>query len=790
MVSGGPGAPTPHCLLPTPYSPFDVQLFMKIKPYKIIILLSLTIATPLSIILLFHLLPFDTGAMKRYHASRVIYNRDGGVLRVTLGEGDNICRPIGLEGTGDWAVKAALAAEDKRFFQHPGVDPIAIIRAIGQNISSGRIVSGASTISTLVVKLTGPRRGRNIFTKLIEAFRSLQMEGELDKDEILTQYLNRAPFGSNLVGIAVAARRYFGKSARDLTLAEAALLLGLPQAPSRLRPDWHPGAAGRRKMTILDRMFRDGLISEEELKASSNKTPLPSPRPLPFRAPHFCDLVLKQAGPEDRESRTTLDPALQSMAEEILARDADERGLLGISGGAVVIIHVPTGEVRALVGSPDYFDPTSGQVNCAAARRSPGSTLKPFIYGHALDRGLCGPDTILFDIPVGWRGYRPENYDREFRGPVTVREALNQSLNIPAISLARKISIPDLLRLFRSAGMGTLDRSAGDYGVGIAIGDGEVTLLDLTNSYACLARGGEYLPYRILESTNKVNGRDLISSEAAYLITDILEGPGGLWSRIDNPNDLSSPLYAGKTGTSNGYRDAWALGYNPEYAVGIWLGNPDGRSSPSLIGFEVAAPLLNDIFRRIYPRGDSPRFDPPEGLKKREVCSITGLSPNHNCPARRMGYYIPGITPSETCRVHKYDGSKVVESWPPALADFLESKSLNSRSVLAKHKEVELNHRTRLKIKSPLDGESFLRITGGGSFRQMIPLKASGGDGGDIYWFVNGVSIGRTRSGEEIFWELKEGIANIACSDIQDNTDTVKIGVKSTLCSFNMINLF
>jgi len=694
---------------------------------------------------------------------------------VTLGEEDTLCRPVGLNETGDWVVKAALAAEDKRFFQHPGIDPVAIIRAIAQNISSGRIVSGASTISTLVVKLTGPRRKRNIFTKLIEAFRSLQMETRLDKEEIITQYLNRAPFGSNLVGIEAAAARYFGKSARDLTLSESALLLGLPQAPSRLRPDRHPAAAGRRKNVILDRMFRDGLISEAELKAALENSPVPSRRALPFHAPHLCDLALKKAGPSVRELRTTIDPALQSIMEEILARDEDERGRAGISGGAVVVIHVPTGEVRALVGSPDYFDPVSGQVNCAASRRSPGSALKPFIYGRAFDRGLCGPDTILLDIPVGWRGYRPENFDRKYRGPVAVRQALNQSLNIPAIRLAREISISDLLQLFRSVGLGTLDRCAGDYGLGLVIGDGEVTLLDLTNSYACLARGGEYLPYLIFEKSKRSNGRELISPEAAYLITDILEGSGGLWSRIGNPEDLSRPRYAGKTGTSNGYRDAWALGYNPEYAVGVWVGNPDGRPSPALIGFEAAAPLLDDIFRSLYPRGGSPRFTVPEGLKRREVCSITGLPPNHNCPNRRQAYYIPGIAPSMRCRVHKSDGGEVVENWPREVAEFLESED---RQSSAEEREDKLKDRAGLKIKSPLDGESFLKITGGEAFRQMISLKASGGDGGDVYWFVNGVSAGRTSSGEELFWELEAGAVVIACLDTRGNSDFVKITVK------------
>ncbi len=732
------------------------------------------------------LLPFSIDSLRQYPASTVIYDREGGVLRVTLGDGDLLCRPIGLEESGDWVGRAALAAEDKRFFRHPGVDPIAIIRALGQNLISGRIVSGASTISTLVVKLTRGPRARNIFTKCVEAFRAIQMERVFSKGEILQQYLNRAPFGSNLTGIAAAAHRYFGKAARDLTLSEAALLLGLPQTPSRLRPDRHPEAARIRRDRILERMLADGSITKVEKETARAQPVRAGIHPLPFRAPHFCDLILKKYRPGGGALRTTLDPALQTMIEDLLEKEARERLQRGISGGAVVVIQVPTGEVRALVGSPDYNGSVSGQVNCAAARRSPGSALKPFIYARAIDRGCCTPDTILADVPVAWADYRPENFERQFLGLVTVREALVRSLNIPAITLARRLGVQELLRLFRRAGLTTLDKPASHYGLGIAIGDGEVTLLDLTNSYACLARGGEFMPYQVLLGERIPPRHRLFSEEAAFLVTGILGGEERLSALMGQTSNTLRPRFAWKTGPSNGYRDAWAIGYTPAYSIGVWLGNPGGAPSPSLVGIEAAAPLLCELFRGLYPKGDAPRPLPPPGLKRRMVCAVTGLPPTRCCPAVTEAYHIPGISPSKRCAVHRSarregegdGGDRVVEVWPPEIAEFLEREDRQKITASGDEAAAGKKRPAKIRIVSPLNGETFYRMGGERIARQQIPLEASGGDGSEMYWFVNGLSLGRTRAGERLFWEIEEGEWSIACGDARGKGDRVRITVK------------
>ena len=705
-----------------------------------------------------------------------------------LGDGELLCRPVNLKECGDWVWMAAVAGEDKRFFRHPGVDPIALLRAAAQNVSSGKIVSGASTISTLVIKLTGGRRQRNLLTKCIEAFRALQMERVATKREIMEQYLNRAPFGSNLNGIAAAARRYYGKEPRDLTLAEAALLMGVPQSPARLRPDRFPAAARDRMAQILERMEDGGLISEEEKQQALEQPVSAGFHPLPRVAPHFCDLISSRY-PEEKTVRTFLDPDLQRMIEEVLRKDARSRSAAGISGGSVVVIDVPSGEVRALAGSPDYADPVSGQVNCAVSSRSPGSALKPFIYALAFDRGLCTPETILADVPVAWSDYRPENFDGSFRGAVTVRSALINSLNIPAVRLAKGLGVPELLQLFRQAGLSTLNKPAGHYGLGLAIGDGEVTLLDLTNAYAALARGGLFFPCHLTAADKSFTGKRLFSPGAAWMITDILRNKNRRASPDNIPTASTCPEFAWKTGTSNGYRDAWAIGYTPEYAVGVWIGNPNGTPAKYLTGSTMAAPVLKDIFRRLYPKGNSPPFPRPEEVKTRTVCALTGLLPTRNCPGTIEGDYIPGISPTGFCGVHKRvkvpdgspdEGYRVVEKWPPEIAIFLEEQKKGEQSLGTEQEKsgaIECN-RTPLRITGPLSGETFRRMDTGLTGQNRIALSATGG-AGNIYWFENGIYLGTSGSGESLFREIdKKGELRIACIDDEGHGDRVKITVE------------
>ena len=594
--------------------------------------------------------PMDT--LTLYPSSTLILDRNGQRLRVTLGENDVSCQPISLERMGQWIIPAIIAVEDKRFFHHRGVDLLAIARAIGQDLAARKIVSGASTISTQLIRLVEPRR-RCLPVKLIEAVRAVQMEERFSKQQILEQYLNRVPLGANLVGIEAASRCYFGKSAADLSLAEAALLAGLPQSPTRLRPDRHPDRAQARRNHVLECMVRCGFITnDQKLRAQEVFVPHPS-RPLSCRASHFCDLVLAR-NPHRSELLTTLDANLQLIAETALRRCCQEWGAPEVNG-AVVILEVRTGAVRALVSAPDFSD---SQVNGATARRSPGSTLKPFLFALAMDQGLCTPATVLQDEPVRYAGYRPQNFGRDFSGPVTVREVLVRSLNIPSMKMTGDVGQENFVRHLRRLGLATLERPASHYGLGITLGDGEVTLLDLSNAYACLARLGLYQPARLLETDPLAPPQTLFSPEAAYLITDILGGDERAIDLSGHVADVERPRLAWKTGTSTGLRDAWTIAYNPEYVVGVWVGRPPQSHSAGLIGRKVAAPVTEEIFRGLYPRGTAPWFRQPAGLRLCAVCPVSGCQPTEYCPSASCTLQIVGVTAQRPCPTHtRYNNS-------------------------------------------------------------------------------------------------------------------------------------
>ncbi|MCF7838694.1 MAG: penicillin-binding protein 1C, partial [Candidatus Marinimicrobia bacterium] len=554
--------------------------------------------------------PFPAARLAQYPAAVVLTDRRGEPLRVRLGVNDLDCRPSYVPAPGHWIVRALIAAEDQRFWSHPGLDGLALLRAVRQNVSAGRRISGASTLSTQVIRLVQPRR-RTLAAKVIEAFRALQMEQRYSKLDILAQYLNRAPFGGNIVGIEAAAWRYFGKQAADLSLAEAALLAGLPQAPSRLRPDRHPAAARARQAYVLERMQAGGEISAGEARLALAQPLAIRQAHYPFRAPHFTDWAGVPPGlPPGAPAVTTLDSDWQRLAEEVLERRLAGRA---ITGGAIVLLDVRTGAVRALAGSPDYAAPDGGQYNAALAARGAGSTLKPFVYALALDQGRLSPHSMLRDVPRHYRDYDPTNFDPVFRGVVSVREALVLSLNLPAIEAQDRVGQPRFLQLLRRLGLTTLSRPADHYGTGLVLGNGEVRLLDLVNAYACLARGGAYLPVRAFEALPPPAPRRLFSPEACWLITEMLSGDERAQDATGHAADVRLPRLAWKTGTSAGRRDAWTVAYNPEVVIGVWVGNLDGARSDWLVGRQAATPMVWDIFRRLYPDNQGPWFARPPG---------------------------------------------------------------------------------------------------------------------------------------------------------------------------------
>ncbi len=653
-------------------------------------------------------------ALEHYGEGTVLLDRNGMPLRIALGEDDQDCRPVHYTAISPWAVSALIAAEDKRFERHHGIDPLAIVRAATQNFTRRRRVSGASTISTQVIRLSEPRP-RTFTTKIIETFKAFNMELALDKPAIIEQHLNRAPFGGNLTGIEAAGRVYFDKSAGDLTLAEAAMLAGLPQSPSRLRPDRHPQAAHRRMLYVLDRMLAAGFITAEQYTSAMLQPLEARPHPRPFRAPHFSDLILKHYPDSTGNLRTTLDTDLQSMTENTMAKHMPVLRGQGINSAAIVILEVETGAVRALTGSPDYFDNRqAGMVNGALAERSPGSALKPLIYAMALDQGIITPGYVIDDSPMLLRDTAPSNFDNSFRGAVSVREALVLSLNIPALKVTAMVGLRDTIDRLRELGLATLSRPAEQYGLNLALGGGEVTLLDLANAYACLARGGTYRPYRLLEEERELTSdRKLLSAEAAFMIADMLGGQERSADIFGHIADAELPRVAWKTGTSSGFRDAWTIAWNPEYVVGVWLGNHDGSGSPSLIGAKSAAPLAGELFRQITRGASAAWFQPPQGLQNRELADGS------------QEWHIPGIS--------------------------------------ARQQDIQVQPE-QLRIASPVNGSEF-RLIDSPHIDQTITLQASGAAVNDVlHWFANGIYIGRTQAEQPLRWQLQPGEWIFICS--------------------------
>ncbi|MBU4459997.1 MAG: penicillin-binding protein 1C [Verrucomicrobia bacterium] len=723
--------------------------------------------------------PFPVAKLAVYPEATVLLDREGRALRVRLGTDDADCRPQYEPGAEDWICKAIVAVEDRRFRSHPGVDPIAILRAAGDNLRHGRVRSGASTISTQVIRLVEPRP-RTLATKLVETFRALQMERRIGKDEILAQYLNRAPFGGNAVGVESASRRYFGKSAHDLSLAEAALLAGLPQSPTRLRPDRHPDRARRRQAHVLDRMVVCGVIDETQRAAALAQPLAIRPVTYPFRAPHFAELAFA-AAPGGGMQRTTLDPGLQRAVEEALRRHAAPLAAAGIHGAAAVVIEVRTGAVRALAGSPDYRDAeNAGQVNGAASPRSAGSTLKPFAFALAIDQGRLTPGRVLADVPRSYAGLDPRNFDNEWLGLVSARDALVLSLNLPALGVAAETGVEPLLRTLRTAGLDTLDRDAAHYGLGLVLGNGSVTLLDLANAYAAIARGGEWRPCRWFEVSPPGTPRRVMSAEAAWIVADMLGGEERSVDTVRHTADARLPRMAWKTGTSSGFRDAWAVAINPEYAIGVWCGRPDGRGAPQLVGTKSAVPVVWEIFRGLYPANDGPWFARPAGVAERRVCAVSGMPPGASCGATVVDWTVPGVTRHEVCGVHRRTTvtgpggaihSRVREVWPPEVQAFLD----RSRVVAARAAHAGAAPCNPVRIVSPVAGSVYRRL-GGPSER--IPLAAAAESGERLWWFVDDRPLASVAPGEPLLWPLEAGRHILVCADASGRSDRVPITVE------------
>ena len=551
--------------------------------------------------------------LARYNdRSTVVSDKDGQTLRMFTAS-DGAWRIGAKAAEVDQRYLTFLKAyEDKRFDDHYGVDPIAVVRAAGQWIANAKPVSGASTLTMQVVRLLEPRP-RTLWSKGIEVLRAVQLERRFTKPEILSIYLTLAPFGGNIEGIEAATQLYFGKKPARLTVSEAALLVVLPQSPSRLRPDRHPKRARAARDKVLVRLRDAGVLSADALRVARLEPVPKMRRDAPFLSPHLAQR-LKVTHPERYDIITTIDSHVQSELEILGARHLERLG----DGEtlAVLVVDTRTRAVVAYVGSGAFLDPArDGQVDMVRAVRSPGSALKPFIYGLAFDHLNLHPETLVDDRPTRFGDYAPTNFDHRFRGAVTIREALQLSLNVPAVAVLDALGPERFYRTLGNAGMILrLDPRLNKPALPMALGGIGATLWDMTGLYAGLADAGRWRPLSVLRDTEQTTPKPMMSAKAAWYVARILDDTPPPQTRVSTRFLPHGRRIALKTGTAYGFRDAWAFGFDARHTVGVWVGRPDGTFGTGRTGRKRAAPILYDVFDRLAKPEGSRRTKPPRGV--------------------------------------------------------------------------------------------------------------------------------------------------------------------------------
>jgi penicillin-binding protein 1C len=741
------------------------------------------------------LLPDDPGAalQQRYGATELL-DRHGQPLRWLHGPDHTRAQPVALTAMSPKLVAATLALEDQRFWQHSGVDAIAIVRAIGQNFVRLRRFSGASTLTQQLVKQMQPRQ-RTWSGKAVEALAALQLDAHYPKPTILAWYLNWAPYGGLVRGVQAASRGYFHKEAKDLTWAEASYLAVLPRAPGRLDPLLHPQRALAAQRRLLHVLQKAGTLTQAELDVALAEPVLIQPEASTALAPHLADLVADQLHAlwhlRPTRMQTTLDAPLQDAVAQLLRVHLAGLRERHVGNGAVVVIDNATMEVRALVGSANYADAAHlGANDGALMLRQPGSTMKAFAYAAAFaapEKHLT-PATLLADLEAHFAtaqgDYAPRNYGDATAGPLRARVALASSVNIAAVRLVEQVGVGPLLQLLHALGLTSLDRAPEHYGLGLVLGDGEVTLLDLTGAFAALARLGSYLPPRWLAAVQLGVGqplllpreppRQVLPATAAFQVLDILADPVARQPAFGRGGPLELPFQvAAKTGTSKGFRDNWALGATPRWTVGVWVGNFDGTPMQDVSGVTGAAPLLHAVLLRLVGDGASADFTAPEGLQRVAICPLSGGAHTPLCPTAIEEWFAVGADP-QPCLMHQqiaidrrtgqratpgcpepYVVREVFAILPPQFDRWAQSH-LPQPPPLSPST-------APLAIDEPPDGAVYQRDSQLPDAVQQISLSAHGST--PIRWEVDGHALRQTASGERLFWTPPPGRHQIRATD-------------------------
>lgn len=751
------------------------------------------------LLVLLRLLLSSGGPARGVSFSRAVFDRHGTLLRLTLSSDEKYRRFTPLGQMSPAAIEAILIREDRIFYYHPGLNPVALMKASRAYLagSEGR---GASTITMQLARLIFHLKTRSITGKFWQILAALYLELRYSKAQILEAYLNLIPLGHNIEGIPAASLIYFRKPPAQLNPIEAITLAVIPPRPS-LRTTLSP-VAKEEVRRVRKRLFAHWVERHPEdrhLAVEAEHAALPEDRnPLPFHAPHFTDSVLS-ASTTETEIHTSLDLPLELGAERVVREYTNERSSHGINNAAVLLIDAPSGEILVQVGSADYQDASiQGQVDGTRARRSPGSALKPFLYALAVDHGLIHSRTILKDAPVQFYTYSPENFEGEFLGPLPAESALVLSRNVPAIQLSARLKSPDLLDLLKSGGV-YLPHSREYYGLAPVVGGVEVTMHELAAFYGALARGGRLRP-----TTFDVSGtsepREIFSPQAAFLVMQMLrsgQSYGEEW--MNNP----LPIYW-KTGTSSAFRDAWTAGIFGRYVLVVWVGNFDGSPNPAFVGRDAAAPLffrVADLARSLDPAIRDLLAVPP-GVTRIDVCAASGKMPRPFCPARAQTWFIPGKSPIEPCDVHREividsdtglrscgtssrTRKEVYEFWTSDIERLFRQAGVPRRTPPAfspgcGQGEREASNATAaggsIQITRPVRGVTYHIESEGEEigFRAAAPSSSV-----SLFWFVDDAFVGSAPATDPVFWKARPGRFHLRVVDETGNSDRMDLRVSN-----------
>lgn len=731
--------------------------------------------------------------------SREVYDRNGKLLRLTL-SGDEQFRSFRpLNQIDDKLKTAVLLSEDRYFYYHWGVNPISIFRALF-SLNQDRPY-GASTITMQMVRLRDKIYTKSWPGKFWQIIRATQAEFLYSKKQILEAYLNLTPYGANIEGVGAASQIYFGKSSSSLALPEALLLAVIPQNPVKRSLQ---GQTQEKAFEARDRLYEEWqkeFPSQNKVKMDL-QLPLISQKisELPFVAPHFVNYVVAQI-PSDMKGviKTTLDIRLQEVIEQKLKNYIKAKSNFGIHNGAVILVQKDKREIKAWVGSNNFFnDQISGQIDAITTKRSPGSTLKPFLYGLALQEGLIHPQTLLYDSPSSFGQYDPENFDRSYKGPLSAEQALIQSRNVPAIYLASRLKQKSLYQLLNETD-GNLPQSEKYYGLAISLGSAEVTPLTIAGLYTALGNSGKWAPLKFDLSNEAVKEKNILSAEASFMILDMLKKNTRSDSPLLDEVSKSKTTIAWKTGTSYGFRDAWVAGVIGDHVLVVWLGNFDNSANPALVGRDITAPLFFEIVDLLRGKAvikDS-NWENIIGLKVKstEVCSLTGGFSRGVCPHLKKTWFQPGVSPIDDCHVHReflvsrqtgkricrvqnatLTNTEVYEFWPSDIVQLFAKFGLPYKKAPAFEKNCDQAEATLAAIPEIVSPKQDLIYTVRFDEKngyEKIPFKAKvDQEIKKVFWFANQKPLGESLPQDTLMAELSPGNYEITLVDDQGQVAT------------------